>query len=529
MRTSKLFLILLMVIVLVSPTCATPTSVRAEGDTPYWPEKEWRTSTPEEQGMDSDILLKGLPSVSDLLLDGHSLVVIRHGYMVLEASAYPFSASKPQAFRDAAEPVMATLIGIAIDKGYIKSVDQSIWDFLPKENIALMNSNKAALTIRHLLNGQTGLAYAWGDDAKKYYALTEKDEDWVRVFLSAPASEKPGMRTKWLYGDALVLSAILQKATGSTALEFAKQYLFGPLGITDVAWSATPQGVNIGADELFLSPCDMAKLSYLYLRNGQWNDQQIVSAEWVKTAISRQVATPFEDWAVGYSWFVGQFAPTSYTGYWQSGAGGQWIWGFPELDLIAVATGYGAAQPVLNDFLLPAVKSSTALPANAEAMARLTAKVQALANPAPSAVEPIPAEAKAAAGRLYTLEDNALGWKSISIDFGAEEATLTLNVADRTLTLPVGMDNIYRISADGLPANPGLFRFSEIAPLALKGRWAKGFTIIMADLRGKDTWIINLAFETSNDIRVEVRLSGLALSSGGVVGNQQLKIKGVAQ
>ncbi len=500
--------------------------IRAGSPAP-WPTKQWATSTPEEQGIDSAQLISVLPTSFS---DYHSLLVIRHGYIVLDASAYPFQSSQPHALRDTTGPFTSTLIGIAIDKGYIKGVDQSIWDFLPKEKTANMDARKAAITIKDLLTNSSGLKFPWGADAVAYYPLTATEPSWVQVYLDQEMAAQPGTQFNFLYGDILVLSAILQKTTGMTSLDFGKQNLFDPLGITDVTWLANPQGVTIGADELYLSPRDIAKLGYLYLHNGQWEGKQIVSSTWVKAAATTRFDFPYPGFGgVGLVWCVAQFEPSPYTGYWYPGSGGTAMWVIPALDLVVVSTAgkfsaleEGAQQ--IAQSILPAVTAEKPLPANPEALAQLNARIQSLANPAPEPVVPVPDDAKAASGRIYRLADNALGWKSIGVDFGTQEATLTLDVQDRHLKLPVGLDNVFRISSAGLPANPGIFRLSEEAPLALRGQWmSTKLAVSMLDLRGRDLWVTTLDFSVTDEIGVNV------VVSEGTPGKATWDMKGVAQ
>jgi CubicO group peptidase (beta-lactamase class C family) len=500
--------------------------IRAGSPAP-WPTKQWASSTPEEQGIDSAQLISVLPRNYS---DYHSIVVIRHGYIVLDASAYPFQSSQPHALRDTAGPFTSTLIGIAIDKGYIKGLDQSIWDFLPKEKTANMDARKAAITIKDLLTDSSGLKFPMASDVATYYPLTAKEQSWVQVFLDQEMAVQPGTQFNFLYGDALVLSAILQKATGMTTLDFAKQNLFGPLGITDVTWRANPQGITIGADELYLSPRDIAKLGYLYLHNGQWEGKQIASSTWVKAATTKRFDFPFPGFGgVGCTWLDAQFEPSPYTGYWYPGGGGTAMWVIPALDLVVVSTAgklsalEEGSQPFAKS-ILPAVKAEKPLPANPEALAQLNARIQSLANPAPEPVAPVPDNAKAALGRLYTLADNTLGWKSIGVDLGTQEATLTLDAQDRHLKLPVGLDNVFRVSPAGLPANPAIFRLSEEAPLALRGRWmSTKLEVSMLDLTGKEQWVSTLDFSVTNEIRVDVA------ATGGLPGAATWNIKGVAQ
>ena len=418
-----------------------PVSAAAQ-ETVYYPTTAWRTSTPEAQGIDSAQLTNFLGKMATMPDAFHSIVVIRHGYVVLDTSMYPFSSSKPQAFRDTSEPIMVALIGIAIDQGFIKGVDQSIWEFLPKDQIANMNADKAALTIQDFLTHRSGLTFFEGQDFQKYYPLSGNDPSWLQTFLGAKLATKPGTDpVRWFYGDGLVLSAILQKATGMTALDFAQRNLFGPLGITDVTWLADPQGITIGIDEIYLSPMDMAKIAYLYLHNGQWAGQQIVSQGWVQAATSRIACLRSSSGAldtIGYGWTVGSSGQNSF--FVQLSQGGEHFGVFPDQDLIFIVTG-DAYYHFLADFpnnVLQTIGSAATLPENAEALAALNAQVEALANPAPHNIAALPETFSAISGKTFTLQENAVGWQTLAVDFGApgaKEATLTLGIDGSTVKL----------------------------------------------------------------------------------------------
>jgi CubicO group peptidase (beta-lactamase class C family) len=479
-----------------------------------WPTEGWQTTSPEEQGMDSAQLAAFLDGFGTF---PHSMLVIRHGYVVLDASTPPFKSSQQHALYAATASFVSTLVGIAIDKGSIKSANQSIWDFLPKDKTANMDANKAAMTIGDLLTHRTGNVSFRDSDDKALYGLTPKDPAGVQIYLDAPLEAKPGTGFSYHEADALVVSAILQKATGMSTLDFAKQNLFGPLGITDMAWMANPQGVTFGGGELYLSPQDMAKLGYLYLHNGQWEGKQIVSEAWVKTSTSNLIGTSGSSeflGGYGYFWWNGPLGPTGHMGYLAFGLYGQEIWVIPAFDLVAVLTGdvgwVGGDVLRFTNNLLPAVKSETALPANPDALAKLQAKVQALGNPEPKSVQPIPDNRKSVAGRVYTLEENPLQWKSFRLDFGAQDATLTLDAEGRQLKLPVGLDDVYRVSSAGLPLNLAkpFYRLRADSPIASKGNWTtRWFSLDMCDLLGSSSWSIRFKFAGDSNSKATVDAS----------------------
>jgi CubicO group peptidase (beta-lactamase class C family) len=127
--------------------------------------------------------------------------------------------------------------------------------------------------------------------------------DWVQFTLDRPMIDEPGSRFVYCSPGMHLLSAILQQATKMTALDFARQSLFEPLGIRDVVWPADPQGVTHGWGDLYLHPHDMAKLGYLWLNHGQWEGRQIVSRAWVEDSVKVQMRTGGDD-DYGYGWWV---------------------------------------------------------------------------------------------------------------------------------------------------------------------------------------------------------------------------------
>jgi CubicO group peptidase (beta-lactamase class C family) len=172
-----------------------------------------------------------------------------------------------------------------------------------------------------------------------------------------PVVIPPG--TKWNYcsGCSHLLTGILQQTTGLNPRDFAEQYLFKPLGIADVAWMTDPAKVPYGAGGFRLTPRDMAKLGYLYLRNGQWDGEQIVSANWVKSATRKYADVDIDPhFGYGYHWFT----IASMAGYAAVGRGGQIVLVIPKSDLVIVTTAATEVSlfELIDQYVLPAVQKS---------------------------------------------------------------------------------------------------------------------------------------------------------------------------
>lgn len=466
----------------------------------YFPTTDWRTSTPEEQGIDSAELADMLGSIRNGADDIHSLLVIRNGYVVLDVSTYPFRADQPHYLYSVTKSVISTLVGIAIEQGYIESVNQSIWDFFPQETVPNMDERKAAITIRDLLIQSSGLSLGQAGDGAMY-ALTADDVSWVQFLLDMPMAFTPGHGVDYLDANVHLLSAIIGEATGMSAAQYADANLFAPLGITGLSWRADPQGVTQGGSGLSLTPYDMAKLGYLYLHNGEWTGRQLLPPTWVRDATSEH--NRMTGFGYGYLWWLREAEGRRI--YSASGYGGQFISVVPDEDLVVVATGDVEGRlfgPWIVHYILPAIVSDNVLPDNAEAQAALATRIEALASPLSADVPPIPLAIATAAGHLVVLDDNPLGWESLTLIFTEEEASLRVDVAGTPFELPFGLDGSYRLSP---AAYPRVQADSLIA--GRLGRIGDNWLIIHAwDLSGEECWDIRLRLEDTVTVTVTAQL-----------------------
>src|SRR5438309_6680593 len=228
-------------------------------------------------------------------------------------------------------------------------------------------------------------------------------QTWTKSFLAHPVPYKPG--THFLYNTSAtyMLSALVQKATGMTVLDYLKPRLFEPLGIERPTWETSPQGITAGGYGLSIRTEDIARFGQLYLQKGKWQGKQLVPEAWVEAATARQTSngsSPRSDWDQGYGY---QFWRCRHGAYRGDGAFGQYCIVLPEQDaVIAITSGVRDMQAVLNlvwDKLLPAL-SAGPLPADAENQAKLRTRLARLTLPAPkgSASARIPRDVS---GKLY--------------------------------------------------------------------------------------------------------------------------------
>jgi CubicO group peptidase (beta-lactamase class C family) len=349
---------------------------------PYWPTEGWRTSLPEEQGMDSQTLAEMLDAIGERAYDIDSVTVVRNGYVVADATVYPFEPDSVHVVHSCTKSIVSALIGIAIDQGYIEGVDQPILDFFPERSVANLNANKKVMTLEHVLT----MAGGWECQDSYLYRWRglremERSQDWVQYMLDLPMAEEPGTTFEYCNGGSFLLSAIIQEATGTSALAFAEEHLFGPLGISDVVWPSNPRGISIGWGEMRMRPHDMAKIGYLYLKEGQWEGEQVVPADWVAVSTRKHIDATLQD-GYGYQWWV-----TDDGVYMALGYAGQFIFVVPEKDMVVVFTSqleeseFYTPQRLLDDFVIPAARSSGPLPANPDGVASLEAATRDLAAP----------------------------------------------------------------------------------------------------------------------------------------------------
>jgi CubicO group peptidase (beta-lactamase class C family) len=318
----------------------------------YWPTQGWRASPPEAQGMDGQRLADMVEAVRERKLNLHSLLVVRHGYLVSETYFTPQAERTPTEIYSCTKSVIATLIGIALEEGSIQALDRPVVEFFPERAIEHMDARKAGMTLEDVLTMRTGLDWEESDPT---FSEMWGSPDWVKFVLDTPMREEPGSRFNYCTGCSHVLSAVIQAQTGMTAREFAGPALFEPLGIAEPAWQADRMGISLGGWGLKLAPRDMAKLGYLYLRGGEWEGRQIVPAGWVAEATRAHTDTDSrEGLGYGYQWWT----YPDYGAYAALGRDGQTIFVVPGLDLVVVTTaktdGHGAIFDLIEDYAIPA-------------------------------------------------------------------------------------------------------------------------------------------------------------------------------
>jgi CubicO group peptidase (beta-lactamase class C family) len=293
----------------------------------------------------------------------HSLLVSHKGTRLLEHYARGVRATRPANIKSASKSILASLVGIAIERQRIPSVREPIARYFP-QLARDADPRKRLITIEDLLTMRSGLESTSGPQ----YGPWVRSRNWVSFVLARPLVSDPGTTMEYSTGTSHLLSAILTKATGRSTLAFAREALSGPLGFTLAAWPRDPQGIYFGGNEMLMTPRQMLAFGELWLRQGRVDRRQVVPAAWIETScVPRTVSRWDPGREYGYGWWIDQVGGHDACFAW--GFGGQYIFVFRSLDLVVVATSSTAVSEERWDYrrrLLSLVAERIVAPVSAE-------------------------------------------------------------------------------------------------------------------------------------------------------------------
>jgi len=299
----------------------------------------------------------------------NSLLVVRNGYLVKESYFNGYDKSDAYNVMSVSKSFISALVGLALREGFLDSLDQRMMDFFPEYARSSMDPRTYQITIRHLLSMRAGF-----DNSIEDYGVNWNrwitSPDWIRHAVNLELLHNPGTRFAYITAETHLLSAILTKATGMSTLDFAKAYLFRPMGIRIRGWDQDPQGYYTGGMGMYFNARDLARFGYLYLQNGLLEGQQIIPAEWVEVSL-RRYSMGSGSWGAldnigyGYLWWLGSI--NGHSCFIALGYAGQYVIVFRSLNLIVVATSHPNFYPdvadaheryildICSDHILPAV------------------------------------------------------------------------------------------------------------------------------------------------------------------------------
>lgn len=386
-------------------------------------------ATPESQGVPSKAIMALFDSLTHLPeTDIHSVIVIRHGKVIGEMYPAPFAPEYRHTMYSCSKTFVGAAIGLAIQDNLLRLTDR-VATFFPEMLPDSVSHELADMTIQNLLTMTSGITPDWN--------MRNECSDWIHTYLSKPI-KTPGVTFAYDSMSTYMLSAILQKITGMTLLDYLKLKLFNPMNIQEVAWEKSPEGINTGGWGLHIQSESLAKFGLLLLNRGKWKNKQLIPESWIDQMTNKQMEAGEEDY--GY-----QTWQCTYPGAFRAdGALGQYILIVPSKDAVIVITECtlinGKRQRGLVwEKLLPAMKNNPLPPSHQSN--KLWKKQQQYTLPL------IKGKATSRQSHLYErknilLPANKCGWKSFLFDFKEKEIKLTIEEANgNKYTLPFGYNH----------------------------------------------------------------------------------------
>src|SRR5215211_1035657 len=237
---------------------------------------------PEQQGMSSSVLDSMMLFIKNTSQNIHHLTIIRNRQTVLDADIYPYTAQHLHDVASVTKSFTSLLIGIAIDKGFIKDENEPVLKFFPE--IKAHNPLLDSLKVKDLVIMRSGFDCNV-EDGEKALSNMRKSKDWIKFIFELPMTSKPGETFAYCSCNFYLLGEIIYRTTTLVPHEFAKKYLFHPLQIADSRWLANYKGINHGWGDLLLYPADMARIGQMVLNRGKWQERQIISEQWIRKSL----------------------------------------------------------------------------------------------------------------------------------------------------------------------------------------------------------------------------------------------------
>ncbi len=432
-------------------------------------------SAPEAQGIPSAAVASFVAAVEEQVDALHTVMLIRHGHVVAEGAWRPYRTDWHRMMFSVSKSFTSTAVGLAVADGLL-SVEDLVVSFFP-DIVEQPTGNLAAMRVRHLLTMTTGHAEDTGPRLQ-----VRPDGDWVRAFFALDVEYEPGNPFVYNSGASYILSAIVQRLTGQTLLDYLQPRLLDPMGITGATWESCPKGINAGGWGLNLRTPDLAKFGQLYLHDGEWQGRQLVPAAWCQEATAAHAESEGSPGAVdsrqGYGY---QFWRCRHGAYRADGAFGQFCVIMPDQDAVLAMTGGMAdTQPVLDlvwEHLLPAMGDAT-LAADEEAESALRQRLATLRLPAqqdkPSAM------AASVSGRTYVVADPVGAVAQRSDYLSPIEAITVTEKSGRWLVAVQEADGTREFDCGDGEWRLGQFTMPDWAgTMAVSGGWMADDTFVM--------------------------------------------------
>ena len=335
----------------------------------YWPTEQWKAIPSEIVGMNSGKLLSLSTEINSHYRNMNGIIIVRKGYVVYENYFRRKNNASTYNVASVTKSITSALVGIAIQKGYIESVDERVVDFFPEYAVGPIDKRKQKITLRHLLTMTAPYPFKnWHEPLDRM----RRQSDWVMYALDLLGQGGRIGTFKYSTAGAHLLSAVISSTTGKCAREFANENLFQPIGMAKIpdnnmqtydleavfgrrvqGWVHDPSGNSTGGWGLTLTLRDMARFGYLYLNNGLWDGKQIVSDSWIAESTSMNKNK------YGYLWWLRQ--TDGVFSYAAVGDGGNMICCIPEKDMVIAIASHIIRRPrdrwdLIEKHILPAIE-----------------------------------------------------------------------------------------------------------------------------------------------------------------------------
>jgi CubicO group peptidase (beta-lactamase class C family) len=396
----------------------------------------WTFSSPENQGLSSITLINGIKRLKQENVNIHSLLIIRNDKIILDSYFYPFQKGYVHDLASVTKSITALLIGIAIDKGFIKDDEQPVFQYFPE--YAVKNDTLLQLKIKHLLNMSSGFKCSLYNGEQELKQMNNS-EDWVKYMFDLPFEALPGSKFSYCSGNFYLLAEILQRTTKMTCHDFAIKYLFQPLDFGESYWEYNDKGVNHGWGDLFLSTYDLAKIGYLVLKDGQWNDKQIISEGWINKIKPLYKIQSTESY--GYGWWLDSENPDEIQAV---GRGGQRLFIFKNRNIIIATTGGGFEAGDLDNLVLDAISTYDENIDNSSSLDSLNKIIKLPRQVISTVYNTLPLKIL---NKNFQFQENDLNLKTIRLESRNSDFFLILTFNDGSVEEhPFGMNNEYIVS-----------------------------------------------------------------------------------
>lgn len=415
-----------------------------------------------EQGVNPDKIYRLIRYIKESHIGINALMILKNGKVIAEANYYPYHREVLYGIDTCTVAVIATLTGIAIKEGLIKSVNERVLDFFPDILPADCDPAKHKLTIEHLL--KMTMSIEWNDvvfDESNSGNMMWASGEQVKYILERPMVDEPGKSYNHCLGGPHLLSAILQKVTGMSTATYAEEKLFKPLDINATRWHDDNQGITLGCYGLSMKLYDMAKIGQLHLQKGNWNGVQIIPEEWVEASAKKQVDTPFGPWnyyGSGYLWSMNRFG-----GYCVKSLPGFSIFVLPRFDIVVAIAGSLSPQELhlpetlVETYVIPAAKHSGDKGNNLKTQALLDKLMEEISKPQESAcLVELPEIAGDISGNTYIVQPTST-IENFSLDFVNNSKCMVKMKRNGSMhEITAGLDGIYRVTSE--EANKGCWK-----------------------------------------------------------------------